>query len=431
MKRTAVLIWILAMLLVLCACGAGPEPEQPKEPVTLRVVTSFGMEDGNRRNFEAAVAEYEQTTGVTVQDYSDISNEEWKAKVLADFETGSEPDVLFFFANEDAEPIIQAKKVVSIEEIRTEYPEYASNMDEAKLPQASDGQNYAVPIMGYWEFLYVNKAVLAECGVKIPGSDYSWEQFLADCAVIRDSGYTPIACSLAEVAHYWFEFAVMNNGSMRSHLQIPALNARGELSLNFTAKKWIAGLEDIRDLYEQGFFPANTLAVGDAETVAMFGEGKAAFLLDGSWKVGYFSANYADRLNDFAVCYVPAKGTRSATQTVGGISTGFFITRKAWENPEKRDAAVAFVSQLTSDRVIDTFVTTEVTALKQHLNAEGLDPLQQSAALTLEGTTGMVAAVQDSISSEARASLFSNIRYVVSGELSAQEAVELALQLNR
>lgn len=43
----------------------------------------------------------------------------------------------------------------------------------------------------------------------------------------------------------------------------------------------------------------------------------------------------------------------------------------------------------------------------------------------------MVAAVQDSISNEARASLFSNIRYVVSGELSAQEAVELALQLNR
>lgn len=42
--------------------------------------------------------------------------------MLADFETGSEPDVLFFFTNADADPIINAGRVISIEDIREVYP---------------------------------------------------------------------------------------------------------------------------------------------------------------------------------------------------------------------------------------------------------------------------------------------------------------------
>ena len=75
------------------------------DSVTLNVVTSYGGDDGNRANFEAAVKAYEESTGNKVNDGSATSNEEWKAKVLTDFETGSEPDVLFFFTNADAEPL--------------------------------------------------------------------------------------------------------------------------------------------------------------------------------------------------------------------------------------------------------------------------------------------------------------------------------------
>ena len=129
---------LLAALMLLCGCARREQAPQT-EPVTLRVVTSFGSEDGNRRNFEAAVAAYEASTGNLVSDGSDVSSEEWKARVLTDFETGSEPDVLFFFTNADAEPFVRAGKVVPLDEIRAEYPNYAKNMDDAKLPVASDG----------------------------------------------------------------------------------------------------------------------------------------------------------------------------------------------------------------------------------------------------------------------------------------------------
>lgn len=437
MKKWLALVLALALACSAAACSGSDAPApggkdaEADAPLTLTVVTSYGGDDGNRTNFEKAVAAYEASTGNVVVDNSATSNEGWKTKVLTDFETGSEPDVLFFFTNADVDPLTNAGRVVSIEEIREEYPDYASNMKPSMLAQAADGKHYAVPGSGYWENLFVNKKVLQACGVAMPGPDYTWEQFLSDCETIKARGYTPIACSLFEVPHYWFEFCVMNNGTLSDHLDVPTLDESGALVMDATAEKWIAALEDIKTLYERGFFPANTLAASDAETVSMFGDGQAAFLIDGSWQVGYFAEHHADTLSDYAVAYVPAKGQRQATQAVGGISMGYFITRRAWRDEAKRDAAVEFVSQLTSDEVLSTFVKTEVTALIDGASPEGLNILEQSAADVNAHLTGVTAAVQDSISPEAKSELFASIQKVVTGRMTAAEAVRSAISRNR
>jgi len=447
MKKNRLLALLLAAMMLLgmlAGCGGGndsqntPAPEngssgseETKQPesaktksVELNVVTSYGGDDGNRKNYEAAVKAYEEATGNTVQDASATSNEEWKAKVLTDFETGTEPDVLFFFTNTDAEPFIQAGKVVDIATIRAEYPDYASNMRDSMMAFAADGKNYAVPSSGFWENMFVNTKVLADCGVEVPGPDYTWDQFLTDCQTIKDKGYTPIACSLFEVPHYWFEFCVMNNGTMENQLDIP------ESADDEAGQKWAAALNDMKDLYEKGYFPTNTLTATDAETVQLFGDGEAAFLIDGSWKVGYFQDNNADQLSDYAVAYVPAKGERKASEAIGGISMGYFITKKAWDDPEKREAAVKFVETLTSDEILSTFVTTEVTALKNGASPSGLNELQQSAADANAAITGVVGAVQDTITSEAKTDLFGNVQNVVTGKMTAEEAVASAIALN-
>lgn len=441
MKKNRLLALSLACALtlgLLAGCGGGDKPSapgsaggdksnaggQPASGVELTVVTSYGGDDGNRKNYENAVASYEAATGNKILDASGTSNEEWKAKVLTDFQTGTEPDVLFFFTNADAEPIIQAGKVVDVPTIRAAYPDYADNMRDSMLAVASDGKNYAIPSSGFWENMFVNTKVLSDCGVAVPGPDYTWDQFLTDCQTIKDKGYTPIACSLFEVPHYWFEFCVMNNGTLANQLDLPASadDAAGQ--------KWCAALNDMKDLYEKGYFPVNTLTATDAETVQLFGDGDAAFLIDGSWKVNYFVENYPDSLSDYAISYVPAKGERKASEAIGGISMGYFITKKAWDDPAKQAAAVDFVKHMTSDEVMSTFVTTEVTALKNGASPSGLNPLQQAAADANANITGVVGAVQDTISSECKTDLFANVQNVVTGKMSAADAVNSAIALN-
>ena len=131
------------------------------------------------------------------------------------------------------------------------------------------------------------------------------------------------------------------------------------------------------------------------------------------------------------MAYVPAKGERVASEAIGGISMGYFITRKAWDDPAKRAAAVAFVSELTSDETMSTFVTTEVTALKNGAKPAGLNVLQQSAADANANITGVVGAVQDTIKGEAKTDLFANVQNVVSGKMTAEDAVASAINLNK
>ena len=347
-----------------------------------------------------------------------------------DFETGSEPDVLFFFNGADANSFIEADKVVSIDEIRAEYPDYASNMNDDLITDSLvDGKKYAVPVNGFWEAMFVNKEVLDAAG-----ADYTMDMFKEDCQKIKDAGYTPIAAALGNIPHYWWEYAIFNHDTPENHVQVPAGIE--------DAASWVDGMLDIKELYELGYFPDNTLSATDGETFAMFVDSKAAFLIDGSWKVGGIvsacqsdpedaSTLDADKLANFTVTYVPGNGDRKATDLIGGLSMGYYITRKAWEDPDKRAAAVDFVSYMTSDELVPVFAQHTASALK---NAPAVDEsqfnaLQIEAMDMMSGVTSLTGAVQDIFMGDCRVTTFDGMPEIVTGKLDAAEAVEEGLKL--
>lgn len=461
-KRVLALILASAMVFSLAACGsqetgsdqsaeqteaaddgAQTEAETSEEveeavanPVELNVTTTFAGEDGNAQNFKAAVEAWCAETGNTVADSSATSDETFKTRVITDFETGSEPDVLFFFNGADANSFIEAGKVVSIDDIRAEYPEYASNMNDDLIADSLvDGKKYAVPVNGFWEAMFVNTEVLDAADVAVPGADYTWDQFLADCQKIKDAGYTPIACALGNIPHYWWEFAIFNHTSPATHVQVP------ESVDSEQGQAWVAGMEDIKALYEAGYFPDNTLSATDDETFAMFTEGKAAFLIDGSWKVGgIVSACQSDpedastldteKLAKFDVTYVPGQGDRKATDLIGGLSMGYYITTKAWEDPDKRAAAVSFVEYMTSDEIVPVFAQHTASALKNApaVDESSFNPLQVKAMAMMSGVTSLTGAVQDIFQGDCRVSTFDGMPEIVTGRVSAIDAVQEGIE---
>ena len=423
---------VLAAIIALSALGGCNKTEDVGSggSVELTVVTPFSESDGNRKNFVDAYKAYEVASGNTIIDHATTAiDEDWKLQVLEDFRNGNEPDVINFFIGSDADELIKNDKLVSISEIRKEFPDYASNMKESLMPVSTyDGRQYAVAVYGYWEGLFVNKKVLEDCGIEIPGVDYTWDQFIADCRIIRDKGYTPIACSLNQIPHYWFEYSVFNNGTVASHTKVPG-SATDEVGQN-----WIEGLEDIKMLYEEGFFPADTNEIDDNTASLRMLNDEAAFLLDGSWKVGWFQDEAQKSgvdIDNFTVTYFPSKGARKSTDAVGGFSMGYSITRKAWEDPAKRQACVDFVTAMTTDEVAATFGELTVTALKNGvaLSGEDLDMLAVSTLAMTKGCTAMVPATQDLLKPAARESLFKNIPNIVTGKITSEEAVEECLAL--
>lgn len=400
------------------------------EGVELNVVTTFAGEDSNSKNYQAGIAAWEEASGNTVNDNSATSDETFKTTVISDFEMDAEPDVLFFFTGADANSFIEAGKVVSVEEIRAEFPDYAANIDDAKIPVSLvDGKAYAIPTNGYWEAMFVNTAVLEDCGVAMPDENYTWDQFLADCAAIKEKGYTPVAAALGNIPHYWWEYSIFNNeAALADHAAVPEADA---------ADAWVAGMEDVKAMYEAGCFAENTLSATDDETFQLFTQDKAAFLLDGSWKVGGIvgscqsdpddpSTLDEEALDRFDVTFVPSKNdVRKASDLIGGFSSGYYITRKAWEDPEKKAAAVDFVNAMTSDEMILKFAQHSASPLKDapEVDTSVMNGLQVKAVEFGAKVTSYTPAVQDIFQGECRVPTFDGMPDIVTGEVSAADAV--------
>ena len=427
MRKARALVLCGAMAVSMVGCGSSnsgkkTSDETSKKSVKLSVTTTYAGEDTNAQNYKDAVAAWESKTGNKVDDSSATSDETFKSRITTNFETGSEPDVLFFFNGVDSNQFVEQGKVVSVDEIRKEYPDYASNMKDDMLGASPvDGKNYSIPVNGFWEGMFVNKEVLKKAGVDVPTKDTTWDEFLQMCEKIKKAGYTPIAASLLEIPHYWFEYSIYNFDSPTTHNTVPAKvdDAAG--------KAWVSGLEDIKTLYEKGYFPANTLTAKDDETFQLFTNDKAAFLCDGSWKVGGIESAVKDPEN-YTVTYVPGKGDRKSTDIIGGISMGYYITKKAWDDPEKRAAAVDFVEYMTSDEMVSKFAGTGVTALKNGTTpADNMTALSKDAVTFSAGVTAISPAVQDNLSEAVRKPIFGEMSSIVQGKTAAKDAVQAVI----
>lgn len=427
MRKALALVLCGAMAVSMVGCGSSnsgkkTSDETSKKSVKLSVTTTYAGEDTNAQNYKDAVAAWESKTGNKVDDSSATSDETFKSRITTDFETGSEPDVLFFFNGVDSNRFVEQGKVVSVDEIRKEYPDYASNMKDDMLGASPvDGKNYSIPVNGFWEGMFVNKEVLKKAGVDVPTKDTTWDEFLQMCEKIKKAGYTPIAASLLEIPHYWFEYSIYNFDSPTTHNTVPAKvdDAAG--------KAWVSGLEDIKTLYEKGYFPANTLTAKDDETFQLFTNDKAAFLCDGSWKVGGIESAVKDPEN-YTVTYVPGKGDRKSTDIIGGISMGYYITKKAWDDPEKRAAAVDFVEYMTSDEMVSKFAGTGVTALKNGTTpADNMTALSKDAVTFSAGVTAISPAVQDNLSEAVRKPIFGEMSSIVQGKTAVKDAVQAVI----
>ena len=401
--------------------AANNQTDAPAKPVELKVKTSYGGDDGNAANYKNTVKAYQEASGNTIKDSSETYLEDTKVKIMTDFEVGAEPDVLFYYNGADSNTIVTGGKVVDIATIRAEFPDYASNMKDDMLPASpANGKIYSVPVNGFWESMFVNKTVVEAANVAVPGPDYTWDQFLKDCEAVKNNGATPIAASLFEVPNYWFEFTTYN------FLDNKSLNTMPTSVDDKYGQAWVNGLNDMKDLYEKGYFPKNTLTALDAETYNLMVQDKAAFFIDGSWKCGAFEKDMADTLDHIVMAFPPAKNDRKASDIIGGLSMGYFITQKCWDDADKRAAAVDFINYMTTDEAVSLFTQGgQVTALKNGATAPEVKSSLVTSVYEMNAkVTGVQPPVEDNMEAKGvRAPFFQSVKDIVTGKTDATKAV--------
>lgn len=360
---------ILCVLLALCLCvGASADG------ITLKTVSCFTGANAAANAYVEILDRYETKTGNTVRDNSSASDETWKTSVLKDFAAGNEPDILFFFAaGADSAPILS--RVVSLEEINREYPEIG--LQETEALREPDGKVYAVPVRGFWEGLYVHTDLFEQYGAPLPED---WNSLLEAIRIFRENGIVPIAVSLSDIPHYLAEMSLLacagaeeQQARPKTYEEVPA--------------SWLEAMSVIRELAEAGAFADDAGSTYESDSTDLFLKKQAAMQMDGSWLASSFAPEMMETME---VLPMPLhSGSGSSDCYIGGVSMGFYLTRRAWESG-RRDAAVALLADLTEEENIRRLGNTTISG---HL----LD----SSETLMTGRT-MVGPLQDAMNNRAR-----------------------------
>ena len=395
MKCSGRILCLLLAAFLLLSCAEG-------EGVTLHTVSCFAGGNSAGDAYVSILRDFEAATGNTVLDDSSTSNEAWKSGVIKRFAAGDEPDILFYFAA-GADSKLLLNRLVPLSEINASYPSLA--LPEESVLKEADGRVYAVPVYSFWEGMYVNTGLFDRFGLELPTD---WEKLSRAIEVFRANGIVPISVSLSDIPHYLAEFAML--------ACVPAEElALRPKRIEEVPASWYDGMRLIRELYEAGAFPDNAFFTEESVTTGQFMSGGAAMQLDGSWQVAAFTESLKDNLS---VLPMPLRNGGQAVCYPGGVSMGFFLTRKAWDSP-RRDAAVELLASLTSKE-----------SLEKLYNQQMAGNLKASWDAMVQGRS-MIQPLQDAMNQQAReAWLLEYVPAVADGSMSAEECWQKLMQLN-
>lgn len=394
------------------------DPTLTPNPVTLITVSMHGETDPNAENYRSINHDFmTEYPYITIEDDSQSSDQDWKSKIAADFAVGNEPDVIQYFTDANASDVLATNKFVTIDEIRVEYPDYGGDTLPAALEAAAnpDGIQRAVPTTGYWEGLYCNKDLFDHFGLELPTD---WEKFVTAIVTFRSNNIIPIAVSLNNVPHYWIEFLMLSSAGKDSYESVPVS----------VQEDWSRGLDMFKTLRDMGAFPTDTDTIDNDYAGALFKNKQAAMQLDGSWYLGGIPDQDNTVLCSFPV--IP-DGKAEPGFMVGGISSGFYITKKAWRDPDKRDAAVKFIMAHTNSEAVTSYWGGNGQAAAKVEPIDNMTPLGISGLNYSSRATSISSPTDSRISQEAYNILTAGIVDISTGARTSEDLLNEVLKIEK
>lgn len=388
-----------------------------KEPVTLITRSMFGGMDSNTPVYNELKKSFqEEYSYITLEDSAQKSDEEWKSSVATDFSVGNEPDVLQFFVDAQADAIVETGKFVTVEEIKAVYPDYAKDTTPEAMAAVTntDGVSRAVPTTGIWEGLYCNKDLFEQYQVELPTD---WASLVEAIKVFRENDIIPIACSLSNVPHYWVDYLMLYSSGPELYTSIPET----------APAEWVKGLETFKTLRDLGAFPDNTDTVDDSFVQQLFKDKKAAMELDGSWYVN----GLIDKENTVVIPFPGVEDQKAEPGAMISImSSGFYITKKAWNDPLKRDAAVKWVMYNTNKEAVQKYWNGSGIPATEVKPIADMKPLDISAIEYVALSTSVSTPTDSRMDSDAFKIIIASIVKISTGELNAEDVLNEALALH-
>lgn len=280
--------------------------------------------------------------GVTV-DVQYLENEAYKAKLPTLLQSDERPNIIYSWSG----GVMRAQNDAGF---LADVTEPASTFADRFSAGAAGAFNIEGKIVGAPNHLsevvfFYNKELVAKAGVD-PTAIKTWDEFLAAVKTVKEAGITPIIVGGGEKwpLHFYWSYLVMREGGAQA-----LTNARAGTDGGFNNEAFVKAGQHLQELAALEPFQDGWLATLHLQAAGLWGDGKGAFQLMGSWLMNTQKQNATDGKglapDNIGILSFPVieGGKGVATDTLGGIN-GWLITEGS--PPE----AIEFVNFLLQDK---------------------------------------------------------------------------------
>lgn len=278
--RIVSLLTACALLLTsLASCG-----KNEKKHFVMKTFSTFGAEK-DMTAYSDIISEYTKThKNVVINDTTTTQANSYKMalSIASTYRGPNSPDVVYFSALSDMSEL--SDFFMTVEDIRKDYPKFASHVSQAVLDSAAadDGSHYCIPVRGEWRGIVINAALFRKSALRIPET---WDDLVRAAKHFKDGKISLFANSLDDSGALT-EYLIRGLGGVDSVQS--AMNGTPD-------ETWSTVLDAIEQLDELSAFPPmppesfdslispsdlkNTSAKQTASPVELYNDGMAAILL--------------------------------------------------------------------------------------------------------------------------------------------------------
>lgn len=315
MKGSRFLIVVALVALAVLLPGCSGKLGKGKE-VTLKF-TSWRTEDIDRMN--KVFAQFTAAHPNNKIDFQPVNDSEYDAQMRAGLQTGTGSDLLYLRSYDTG---LAVYKDGWLADLSKEIPNIEKFSPLAVKAWASDqGVVYGLPSAGVTHGVYYQKGVFEKYGLKEP---QTWDEFLKVCDALKKGGETVIAQGANDE---WTLYEVVFSGlGANFYGGEPARQALMAGKAKLTDPDFIAAFKAVYSLRK--YLPKGYEALDYAGMQQLFGSGKAAMFIGGSWEIGALSDLGSDssKLGWFAPP-VPKAGDR--LQYCFNVDAGIGVNKKS------------------------------------------------------------------------------------------------------
>lgn len=372
MKRALSIGLTMAMLATSVTLPVGVQAAETDEEITLNVCVHYYDNNKELADYAAEkVKEKYPNVTLVFEEYPQDGGQTLKTRAA----TGDLPDI-FKVDGGLCETLIKSGSILQLDEYFEE-----SGYAEANLPQnvidsclySSDGHIYQFPVDGIAPVLwYYNKTIFDENNIKVPTN---FDELMTAIEQFNAIDIIPVAMFGKEpwpVGAFFDSFALKENAGGVKALSTGEAKASDE--------GYTKAINKIAQAVEAGIFQDGVTNTDFDTANALFTEGKAAMILNGSWYMTDLVANLGEN-GGFLETY-PTGDADAAEDTLyrmaGGPDTCGMAVSANTEYPEiAMDVAAIFTSARAAQEYSEyQALTVPVQTDKIEMNAE-LAPVQE------------------------------------------------------